>query len=265
MRRGLVTINAPCAQGVVGFLREAGGTYVLADVEVKSGNTFVSGRARGTWSKRPPYGKEKIEQIGTQAMPTGWQTRPVKVKGREATEITNTGTMPWRIRNTDVELKLANPGLTKASVLNAYGQVAGPLGDREGGERMSREAAGRGDVRPSDSLGVPCAGGPAVQEVSLLETVGRNPGWRRKEIRSMFRKTFVATLAAPGHDRDLPRLSLPGRAHAEMFDDRRRSGEGSHDGHPAIFPREFVARLQGERQGQTLKVNSCQIDVAHAH
>ena len=42
MQRGLLNINAPRAQGVVGFLREAGGTYALADVEVKSGNTFAS-------------------------------------------------------------------------------------------------------------------------------------------------------------------------------------------------------------------------------
>ncbi len=155
MQRGLLKINAPRAQGVVGFLREAGGTYALADVEVKSGNTFASVVCVAMDARSLGKSEKILVQVGTQATPTGWQTRPMNVNGREGMEIVSTGTMPWRIMNTDMELKIANPGLTKASVLNEYGELAGPLVIEEGKERMSREAAGRGDVRPTDTLGVP--------------------------------------------------------------------------------------------------------------
>jgi hypothetical protein len=77
-----------------------------------------------------PLAKSKriLVQVGTTARLKGWQVEdaefpfggdnPVTIKGKK---IVNTGEPPWQVKNTQVSITLANPGIRKATLLNPSG------------------------------------------------------------------------------------------------------------------------------------------------
>ncbi len=122
---GLLKIDAPKAQGVVGFLKEAGGVFKLSQFEVSTQNEFASIVAVALDDK-PLQSSEKILiQVGTQAFPTGWKTKEAKweKKGREyeGVEILSTGDLPWQMNTINAEFKLQNPIVDEAILLDERG------------------------------------------------------------------------------------------------------------------------------------------------
>ncbi len=138
-KAGLLRINAPRAQGVVGFLKDAGGSFHLADVDIRSGNEYA-GVVLVPLDGAPLARSQKVlVQVGTIAHPTGWATRAAtrKVKGQEVSgrEIVSTGNMPWRMGDADVELTVRNQALRQATRLDVMGFASEtvPVEPAEGG------------------------------------------------------------------------------------------------------------------------------------
>lgn len=140
--RGLLRIDAPAAQGVVGFLRENGGQFRLSDLEIHSSNHYASLVAVAADGKPLRSSGKVLVQTGTTVRPTGWQVKPAtrEVKGErmQGYEIVSTGRMPWRVRDTHATLTIANESLRRATVLDEMGFGAGRVAVEpvEGGVRL---------------------------------------------------------------------------------------------------------------------------------
>jgi hypothetical protein len=127
-KRGLLRIDAPPAQGVVGFLADSGGGFELSDLSVRSGNRYATVLAVAMDGEPLASSQKVLVQVGTTARPTGWQvepeTREIKGEAAEGFVIRSTGRMPWLVRDTDVQLTIANPSLTTATRLDEMGFAA---------------------------------------------------------------------------------------------------------------------------------------------
>ena len=129
--RGVCTMNAPQAQGVAGFLKSAGGKFELGDVTIVSENDYATVQVVSMDGAPLATSKSILVQVGTTARLTGWETKPAevefdkqKVKGEQ---IVNTGTPPWRVADTRVNLTLKNANISKATLLDASGYAAGDV------------------------------------------------------------------------------------------------------------------------------------------
>lgn len=123
---GICVMNAPKAQGVSGFLSKVG-TLKLADVTVKSQNEYATIYVVSMDNKPLKTSGKILIQVGTQARPTGWETKPAAFKSDDGkqtfdgSEIVNTGHMPWQVTNTDATITVANPALKTATLLDVNG------------------------------------------------------------------------------------------------------------------------------------------------
>src|SRR5439155_23769411 len=72
---GLCTLNAPKAQGVTGFLKQAGGNFPLGDVAIQSGNHYAAVVVVAMDNQPLKQSHKILVQVGTVARPTGWQVR----------------------------------------------------------------------------------------------------------------------------------------------------------------------------------------------
>jgi hypothetical protein len=141
-RQGLMTVNAPKYQGVAGFLKAAGGSFRIGDIEVKSDNDYAAVAVVSLDDVELKSSRSVLVQVGTTARLTGFSTRPAKFKAEgggdakeiEGEQIVATGSPPWQIANTAVTLSITNPNLTKATLLdiNGYATAEVPV-RREGG------------------------------------------------------------------------------------------------------------------------------------
>lgn len=125
---GMCRMDAPRAQGVTGFLKQAGGRFELSDVAITSENDYAT-ISVVSMDDRPLAESTKIlVQVGTTARLTGWETEEATFKFREqqirGERIVNAGRPPWRIADTKVTLRVNNPRLTKATLLDAGGYAA---------------------------------------------------------------------------------------------------------------------------------------------
>lgn len=122
---GLFTLDAPRAQGVTGFLGAAGGRFELSDVTIESADTFASVTLVPLDGEPLVQSRQVLVQIGTLARPSGWRTEPATFQRREqeleGLRIAHTGTLPWRVANTDVTVTIRNSNLTKATLLDPNG------------------------------------------------------------------------------------------------------------------------------------------------
>ena len=127
--KGLCIVDAPKAQGACGFLGKAG-PIRLHDVALDSANSFASILVVALDNLPLKESRRALVQITTAARPTGWATTPAeftegpgqpKIRGLE---ITQTGTPPWRIADTQLGLAVKNPHLTKATRLDTAGFAA---------------------------------------------------------------------------------------------------------------------------------------------
>ncbi len=140
---GLCTLDAPKAQGVSGFLREAGGTFRLSDVTIRSDNHYATIEAVAM-DDRPLSRSEKVlVQVGTVARLTGWTVKDDTFEYREGTvrgkRIVYTGKPPWRIKNTSANITVSNPDLTKATLLDEAGHAARELPVERGEDGLTVE------------------------------------------------------------------------------------------------------------------------------
>ncbi len=133
---GLFTMDAPRAQGVTGFLNDAGGRFELSDVTIESGDAFASVTVVPLDGEPLAESGQVLVQVGALTRATGWRTEPATFqRGEQELEglrIEHTGTLPWRVANTDVTVTIRNPGLTRATLLDPNGAPVGPVEVRTG-------------------------------------------------------------------------------------------------------------------------------------
>ena len=138
---GLFMLKAPKAQGVCGFLKNAGGSFELPDVSIQSGNDYAAIEAVAMDDKPLRESKKVLVQVGTVARLTGWATEPATFqyhnKPTQGEKILFTGQPPWRVKNTDATITLANPGLTKATLLTVDGYAGRPVPAQSAGGKLT--------------------------------------------------------------------------------------------------------------------------------
>jgi hypothetical protein len=138
---GLCRMDAPCAQGVVGFLKSAGGRFELSDVTIESGNEYAAVSVVSL-DGEPLRGSQRVlVQVGTTARLDGWKTEPSVFEFQKqmihGERIVNTGTPPWQIVNTSVALSISNSNMSRATLLDLAGHKAGELDVVRSGNEMS--------------------------------------------------------------------------------------------------------------------------------
>lgn len=118
--RGLLRIDAPAAQGVAGFLKEAGGSFETADCRFESGSRFATCIVVSMDRVPLATSRRVLIQCGNIARPTGWRE---ETAADGLVTVVDTGRMPWRIANTDLRLRVANPRLDRLQVLDEHGAL----------------------------------------------------------------------------------------------------------------------------------------------
>ncbi|WP_145283611.1 hypothetical protein [Pirellulimonas nuda] len=138
-RLGFCTMDCERAQGVAGFLKDAGGQFRLQDTLIESQDEYAAVSVVSLDGMPLRTSGEVLIQIGSTARLTGWESTAstYEVKGRSVTgeQIGSTGEPPWRVRSTGVRIRLVNDAVTHAYALdaNGYPTERAPL-VREGSE-----------------------------------------------------------------------------------------------------------------------------------
>lgn len=126
--QGMVTLDAPGAQGICGFPGED--PYELSDVTITTINDYVVVNVV-SMDDQPLNASEKVLiQVGTVYRPDGWQetaTTFAPSEGADEVEgfrIESLGQMPWKAANTLVKVDIRNTKVRSAWVLDAAGYEA---------------------------------------------------------------------------------------------------------------------------------------------
>lgn len=117
---GVVTLNAPRAQGVVGALSSRP-IFKLRDLTIESTAPYASVIVVPLDERPIADATRLLVQIGTISRPTGWRARQVEHDGAPAQEVVAFGEAPWQIDKIDARLTLRNRQLSRARVLDANG------------------------------------------------------------------------------------------------------------------------------------------------
>ncbi|MBI1373400.1 MAG: hypothetical protein GC159_11780 [Phycisphaera sp.] len=131
-KTGLVTIDAPAAQGVVGFCKAAGGRFELSDVTIESANAYATITAVSMDGRPLRESGRVLVQVGTTSRPTGWVTEPADFVFRKrftiaGERIVHTGHPPFLLKNTEATITLRNGTINAASLLDPNGYPVEPL------------------------------------------------------------------------------------------------------------------------------------------
>jgi len=145
---GLLRIDTPRAQGLVGSLQKAG-PQRLADVEIDARDAYAAVVVVSLDELPIRDSARLLVQVATPARPQGWAERPVTIDLPEAKRgvpgrgIDSHGSAPWRVRKSAVTLRVAGTDLREAVVLDANGEAVStrPLTQREAGGRSQVELA----------------------------------------------------------------------------------------------------------------------------
>ncbi|MFW6189828.1 MAG: hypothetical protein ACOC7T_05270 [Planctomycetota bacterium] len=140
---GLLRVSAPGAAGVAGFLKQAGGEFALGDVTVLSDNDYAAVTVVAMDERPLAESGEVLVQVGTVARLTGWTTKEDSFEQGDQTvrgkRILYTGKPPWRIKNTQVTVSIANPDLSRATLLDEAGYPDREVETRREGGRLTVE------------------------------------------------------------------------------------------------------------------------------
>ncbi|MEM8776752.1 MAG: hypothetical protein AAGF53_17090 [Pseudomonadota bacterium] len=117
---GLVTVNAPQAQGVVGALSSRA-SHDLSDVSIQSSADYASVMVVSMDGAPISKSTKLLIQVGSTARPTGWSTKQVEHEGEPAEMVISFGSAPWQITEIEALLSVKNTILTKATTLDANG------------------------------------------------------------------------------------------------------------------------------------------------
>lgn len=120
----VATINAPAAQGVCGFLKNAGGKFMLDGLAVESDNEYAAILAVSLDGKPIKTSGQILLQVGTKARPKDWKEAAKRVapKGEkpfDGKEVQNIGAGPWMVDATRATVTFSSLGLSKATLLDA--------------------------------------------------------------------------------------------------------------------------------------------------
>ncbi len=125
--RGLCKVSAPAFQGFAGFVKDLGGEVALPDLNLRSGNGYLSASFVSMDGLPLASSRRILVQTGSVARLSGWETKPATFKAGDSQvrglEITHIGAPPWRIQDTDLSFTLRNPHLKKALVLDVDGKL----------------------------------------------------------------------------------------------------------------------------------------------
>jgi hypothetical protein len=121
--RRIMTLDAPQAQGAVGFLKSAGAVQ-LSRVTIESANDYAHVVAVSLDGKPIADSGRLLVQCVTAARPTDWQ---VQIADEGVRRVESLGRKPWRIERTRAKLKVANADLVSAVALDPMGRASGPV------------------------------------------------------------------------------------------------------------------------------------------
>lgn len=153
--RRLMTVNAPRAQGAVGFLRTAGPVH-LGQVTLRCANDYAHLVVVALDGQPIARSGRLLVQGVTDARPTDWAVR-VADDGERTIE--SLGHAPWRIERMHATVEVANAGLTSAVRLDPMGRPAGAV-------ELHRGATGVAFEFPEDAFYVVLTRGePATGDV----------------------------------------------------------------------------------------------------
>ncbi|MEM7073637.1 MAG: hypothetical protein AAF484_01040 [Pseudomonadota bacterium] len=135
---GVVTLDAPRAQGVIGALA-AQHEFRLQDVTIASPEDYASVIVVPL-DKAPIARSERLLiQIGSIARPTGWRADPVQLEDGPALEVVDFGTAPWQINRVSANITLNNSAVSRATVLDPNGMPDRELTVLHGDGQLSFE------------------------------------------------------------------------------------------------------------------------------
>ncbi|MGA2616114.1 MAG: hypothetical protein ABSF26_00810 [Thermoguttaceae bacterium] len=124
--RGVYRVNSPTAQAAAGFLNHAGPQH-LADVDIACRNSYATIVVVPLDGRPIRESAKVLVQVGTACRPTGWTAMPTRAridgKQSDCFRILSAGKAPFQVENTEATVTVANPGLTKAVLLDANGMA----------------------------------------------------------------------------------------------------------------------------------------------
>lgn len=134
---GLVEIDAPKAQGVVGFINQKE-QHKLKDITIRSDNDYGAIMVVAMDDKPISQSSKVLIQVSTTARPTGWQQRVVAQddQGTDIFQIVEHGGPPWQIAETQAGLTLENQRVREAVVLDPNGYETSRINLRRQGGRV---------------------------------------------------------------------------------------------------------------------------------
>ncbi len=137
-RLGLCTLNTPKAQGAVGFFsHDKNRRFHLADTTIQCSNKYASILIVSMDGLPLNISHRILVQVGTMARPVGWRSQPMRFsnKGKhiEGRKIITTGNNPWQVTDIHATVKIDNPYIRKATLLNADGYAVASVPVRSSG------------------------------------------------------------------------------------------------------------------------------------
>jgi len=124
------TVEIPEAGDYHLWVRAAGGTglsYRLDDVDITCGNAYASITVVSLDDKPIRESERLLVQAGTLSRPTGWTAMPTRAridgKQSDCFRILSVGKMPMQVENIEAVLTIANPRLSKATLLDSNGMA----------------------------------------------------------------------------------------------------------------------------------------------
>ena len=130
--RGIYRVNSPLAQAAAGFLKDAGPQH-LADVDIACRNNYATIVVVPLDGKPIRESGKVLVQVGTTCRPTGWTTVPARarINGKQSDcfRIISRGKDQLQVENTEVTVSVANPHLSKATLLDINGMATPAMVD----------------------------------------------------------------------------------------------------------------------------------------
>ena len=124
--KGLYTVNAPQAQAVAGFLRDAGAQQ-LADVNIHCKNYYATVIVVSMDNQPIKSSHQVLVQVGTISRPTGWSAQSATLflnkQPFDCLKLLSNGAMPWQVENADITITVANKQLSTATLLDVNGMA----------------------------------------------------------------------------------------------------------------------------------------------
>ena len=143
-RSRICTMDSPKAQGVTGFLKQAGGVFAFTDLTIESDNPYAAINVVSLDGRAIKEARRVLIQMVTENRLTGWQTKDARFKvGRgknayavDGEQILSTGQPPFRIANTQVEIRFKHRHFTKATILDINGYPVTEMAIQNGRLRL---------------------------------------------------------------------------------------------------------------------------------